>query len=65
MLSLFCKAATNTGVVVASTTIAHITYSVSRDVQNRYFLWQSTLPQNSESTSSRKEQKDVNVLTPN
>lgn len=65
MLSLFCKAATNTGVMMASTTIAHITYSISQDVQNRYRLWQRALPIHSESKVSRKEQKDVNILTPN
>ncbi|MDR3503383.1 MAG: hypothetical protein P4L79_12470 [Legionella sp.] len=65
MLSLFCKAATNTGVMIASTTIAHITYSISHDVQNRYFLWQRALPTYSESNPPKKEQKNVNALTPN
>ncbi|CAM4498517.1 MAG: hypothetical protein LEGION0403_FIIPPAGN_01738 [Legionella sp.] len=65
MLSLFCKAAINTGVVVASTTIAQITYSISCNVQNRYLLWQCALPTDSESNTPEKEQKDVNILTSN
>jgi hypothetical protein len=65
MFSLFCKAAANTGVMIASTTIAHITYSITHKVQNRYILWQQTLPKCSESYSLDKEPKDVNITTPN
>ncbi|USQ13336.1 hypothetical protein J2N86_11670 [Legionella lytica] len=68
MQSLFCKAMANTGIMVASTTIAQVTYSgahsLSNLIQNRYVLWQRALPICSESNSSKKEAKDVNIVTP-
>ncbi|WP_058535742.1 hypothetical protein [Legionella saoudiensis] len=65
MLSLFCKAATNTGVVIASTTIAHVTYSISQDIHNRYLLWQRASPKPTDANLSKKEALDVNLLTHN
>lgn len=65
MFSLFCKAAANTGVMITSTTIAHLTYSITHEVQNRYFLWQQALPKCDESHSPKREPKEVNIPAPN